>query len=144
LPPHAGQSFMQLIQPLSAWLRGRSNSLNSSALPEAPAAPWRPWFMGSKQNILAGSNSCIWTPMIYAPVIFSARSAFTINQKFICWMQTATSCKSGLAIPQRRNLKLCLRSIYSRYSTLTIYITMSLQSKRWRRLFKDAFNRFTF
>ena len=116
LPPRADQNFMQLIQRLSALLRGRYNSLNSFALPEAPAVPWRPWFMGSRQNILAGSNSHIWTPTMHAPVTFNVRSAFTINQKFTCSTLMGTSCKNGWAIRQKMNLNQCLRSIYSKYS----------------------------
>src|SRR5687767_2810599 len=116
LPPHAGQNFMQLTQQLSAWHRGRYNSLNFSALPEVPAAPWRPWFMGSKQNILAVSNSLIWMQTMNAPVTFSVPLAFTINLKFICWMRMAMFCKNGSAIPQKRNLNQFLHNTCNRKS----------------------------
>ncbi|NJN80709.1 MAG: hypothetical protein HC797_09715, partial [Anaerolineales bacterium] len=50
--------------------------------PEVPAAQWRPWFMGLKQNILEELNSLILTPMTHVLKYFRMMFGFVYQPEF--------------------------------------------------------------
>jgi hypothetical protein len=86
LPPRAVPTCTPPTQARSTSLPGSCSSWNSSALPEAPAALWRPWFMGSKQSILAGSISSIWMQTTETHSLSSSNLVSSTSLRSTCWM----------------------------------------------------------